>query len=179
MRGERRAQQRLYELTYGRLMNVCLRYTKDDEEARSYFVQGFLKILNNLSRYTHDGPFESWACRVMINAVLDDLRRNKRYKQTHVHSEAQQIENHQPDIAWNAFEQRANADDVLALVRKLPEATRDVFLLFGIDGYSHKEIGAMLGISEGTSKWHVSEARKKLIVMLSAQYNNEPVHGKR
>lgn len=178
MRGERRAQQRLYELTYSRLMNVCLRYTKDDEEARSYYVQGFLKILNNLSQYTFEGAFESWACRVMINAVIDDLRRNKNYKQTHVQTESEKLQ-YRADVSWNAFDLQANADDVMALVNKLPDATRDVFLLFGIDGYTHKEIGAMLGISEGTSKWHVSEARKRLMHMLSVQYNRETVHGKR
>lgn len=177
MREERRAQQRLYELTYSRLMNVCLRYTKDEEEARSHFVQGFLKILNNLSRYSYEGVFEAWASRVMINSVLDDLRRNKKYKQTHIHTENENIE-HKNDVDWNAFEQKANAEYVMSLVKKLPDASRQVFLLFGIDGYSHKEIGTMLGITEGTSKWHLFEARKKLIHMLSAQYNYT-VHGKR
>jgi len=113
----------------------------------------------------------------MINTVLDHLRRNKKYKQTHVHTE-QQTE-HKHDVDWNAFEQKANADDVMSLVKKLPDASREVFLLFGVDGYSHKEIAAMLGITEGTSKWHLFEARRRLIAMLAVTFNYSPIHGKR
>src|SRR4029078_12055401 len=74
MRNERRAQQRLYESLHSRLMNICLRYTKDEEEARSHFIQGFLKILTNISQFTFEGLFESWASRVMINSIIDTLR---------------------------------------------------------------------------------------------------------
>jgi RNA polymerase sigma factor (sigma-70 family) len=115
----------------------------------------------------------------MINAILDDLRRNKRYKQTQRPTETDIIDFHNTDVTWNDFEHKTNADDLLAMIRQLPDATRDVFCLYGIDGFKHHEIATMLGISEGTSKWHVSEARKRLIVMLTNAHNPATANGKR
>jgi RNA polymerase sigma factor (sigma-70 family) len=168
MRNERRAQQRLYERLHSRLMNICLRYTKDEEEARSHFIQGFLKILTNINQFTFEGLFESWASRVMINSIIDTLRQKKRYTQAITLVQDNDVMT--SDVTLNEFELRAGADDVLALVKKLPEATRDVFLLYAVDGYTHHEIAHMLNIAEGTSKWHVSEARKRLTGLITEQY---------
>lgn len=165
MREERRAQQALYEAMHSRLMNVCLRYTRDEEEARSHFVQGFLKILTNLRLYNFDGAFESWASRVMINSIIDTLRSKKRYNQTIALVDADTMTNN--DVSWNEFELRCAAEDVLNLVKKLPDATRAVFMLYAVDGYAHQEIASMLNIAEGTSKWHVSDARRRLVDLIN------------
>ncbi|HZG01366.1 MAG TPA: RNA polymerase sigma factor, partial [Chitinophagales bacterium] len=175
MRDDRRAQQRLYETVHARLMNVCLRYTRDEEEARSHFINGFMKILSNLRHYSFDGPFEPWAARVMINATIDTLRQRKRYTQNITVTEAENIQ--APDVSWNEFEQRAAADDLLSLVKRLPDASRAVFMMFAVDGYAHAEIAALLGISEGTSKWHVSDARKRLTAMIAEQQKRNYNHG--
>lgn len=170
MRNDRRALQRLYDILKTRLLNVCMRYAKDEEEARSYFVQGFFKITSNLAKFDFGVLFETWATRVMINSILDELRKRKRYKQNVTDVDFTEVQT--ADVSFNDYESKAAAEDVLAMVRSLPDATRDVFLLYAVDGYAHKEIAALLRISEGTSKWHVSEARKKLRAMLAEQEKN-------
>ena len=165
MRNDRRAYQRLYDILRVRLMNVCLRYASDEEEARSYFVQGFMKIANSMAGFDFNVYFETWATRVMINSILDELRKRKRYRQMIPGVDVEDVPT--AAVSLNDYENKSNADDVLALVKRLPDATRDVFLLYAVDGYTHKEIAAALRVSEGTSKWHVCEARKRLKVMIA------------
>ena len=160
--GNGQAQRQLYERYAGRLFGLCCRYIKDRMEAEDVLVTGFTKILSKLDQYKGDGSFEGWMKRVIINEALSHLRRSR-----NMHLET--------DLEWAHAEpdyQRLHdvleAEDLLQLVAELPHGYRMVFNLYAIEGYNHQEIGAMLGISENTSKSQLSRARAMLIKQLEA-----------
>ncbi|HAP00734.1 MAG TPA: RNA polymerase subunit sigma-24 [Bacteroidetes bacterium] len=171
---DRRAQNMLYKQTYTRLMNICRRYARNSEEARELFTIGFLKILNNLDKYQQHIPFESWISRVMINSIIDEHRRHSSFKEHHQFVENEKLD-YKNEADFNEYEKQMSTDQALSMLNQLPEATRKVFALFAIDDYTHKEIAVMLGISENTSKWHVSDARKRLLKQLSGTFKTEKV----
>jgi RNA polymerase sigma factor (sigma-70 family) len=157
---DRKAEFELYKLTYSYLMSICMRYSKDKDTASESLNLGFLKILKNLTSYKSSIPFKSWIRRVMVNTLIDEYRKNKREKEKIMYVNEYYDS---PDFSEvNEALSRLNYQQLLSQINLLPEATKKVFNLFAIDGYSHKEIGEMLMISEGTSKWHVNAARQKL-----------------
>lgn len=160
--GDRKAQYTLYRLCFPVLMAVCARYRRGEQDAVSALNNGFLKILNNLDKYNPEVPFEAWIRRIMINTAIDEFRREKKWRDATIYTE--NIEREYPDepIAWNEADQRFDLEQLEKLLCRLPRVTQQVFNLFAIDGYSHAEIAALLHISDGTSKWHVSFARKQL-----------------
>ena len=171
-KGDRRAQNELYEKCYAILLSICLRYERNLEEAKHIMNLGFLKIATNLDRWSPEVSFENWIRRIMINTNIDEYRKKKKRRQ--VFSDLD-VEDHKPDLRHfdvNAALDRLNVEVLEKLVQNLPEDMRKVFNLFAIDGYSHGEIGEMLDIPEGTSKWLLSIARKSLrekIISLTAE----------
>ncbi len=157
---DRKAEYELYKLTYSYLMGICMRYSKDKDTASESLNMGFLKILKNLSTYKPEIPFKSWIRRVMVNTLIDDYRKNNRDREKVTYVEEYYDNSDFSDV--NEALSRINYNQLLVQINMLPEATKKVFNLFAIDGYSHKEIGEMLMISEGTSKWHLNAARQKL-----------------
>lgn len=157
---DRKAEYELYKLTYSYLMGICMRYSRDKDSASESLNMGFLKILKNLSTYKPEIPFKSWIRRVMVNTLIDEYRKNKREREKVTYVEEYYDSSDFSDV--NEALSRINYNQLLAQINLLPEATKKVFNLFAIDGYSHKEIGEMLMISEGTSKWHLNAARQKL-----------------
>jgi RNA polymerase sigma factor (sigma-70 family) len=170
IRGERRGQYELYKLCYGILMAVCFRYERNKEDAEFLLNKAFLKILNNLESYSTNVPFEAWIRRITINTAIDEYRKNQRSKIDYVEEPMQLASLSEMD--YNDAEKRFNAEELLALIRKLPPVSQKVFNLYIIDGYNHKEIAEKLGMSEGTSKWHLSSGRKKLQEMMRKLMNN-------
>jgi RNA polymerase sigma-70 factor (ECF subfamily) len=161
-----RAQLELYKLCYPTLLSVCLRYESNKEDAEFLLNNGFMKILTNLKSFAHDKPFEAWIRRIMINAIIDNFRKYGKHKNV---LDFKDITGDGTENKWidhNAADMAYQAEELLNMVKSLPTESRRVFNLYAIDGYSHKEIGLMLGISDGTSKWHLSFARKKLREML-------------
>lgn len=160
---DRRAQHSLYKECFSFLMRVGHRYTQNKEEAVSLLNMAFLKILTQLDKYNEEIEFEFWAKKIMINTVIDEYRKNKRYDEKFV------VKDWSEEVGQNFYVDADRADkkydleEIMNLIQSLPNATRNVFNLFVIDGYSHKEIAEKMGISEGTSKWHLSEARKILV----------------
>jgi len=155
-------------------MSVCMRYKIDYDEAKSSVNAGFLKILNNLDRYDPKVPFEAWIKRIMINHVIDEFRKNRKVKELIEYTDFN--EKYVLDMVdYNAADKEFDAADLEAMIRTLPPVTKKVFNLFAIDGYSHKEICKMLGIHDGTSKWHVSSARKKLQDMINQKLDSQKV----
>ncbi len=154
---DRKSQLELYRLCYPVLIAVARRYRKNDEDHMTLVNNAFIKIIQHLDRFDN-AYFYSWIKRIMTNEIIDDYRRNKNYQQ--FFSQDASIENnefHSPEIEYEWTD--AHLKQLLLTV---PESSRVVFNLFALDGFSHKEIGEMLGISEQTSKWHVKMARKKL-----------------
>ena len=164
-KGDRKAQSRLYEVCYSPLMQVCARYYNNEEDARATLNKGFLKILDNLDRYRPEVPFLAWIRRIMVNCVIDQFRRNKNYK---AQMEMVDFQDHSAPAPTelNEAEKQYDAAELRAMILNLPVGAQKVFNLFVIDGFSHEEIGKMLGISEGTSRWHLANARKELRAQL-------------
>ncbi|MDZ4667474.1 MAG: sigma-70 family RNA polymerase sigma factor [bacterium] len=162
---ERKAQYELYKRSYSLLMSVCRRYANDLYEADDLLNIGFLKILNNLDKYQPKIPFERWIRKVMINAIIDEFRKTKMLAQTI--SYVEEYHDSVVEQVINNALKKLNVEELYNYVKRLPKMSQSVFNLFAIDGYSHKEIGEMLKISEGTSKWHVNFAREKLKGMIA------------
>ena len=153
--GSRRDQELLYRRHSARLYSVCLQYSGNDEEAKDILQEGFIKVFENLHLYKHEGSFEGWLRRIVVNTALERYRRrNHLYRVDDIDT----IEEPEamPDTEDYAGLQ---AIDLLFIIRELPPKYRMVFNLYAIEGYSHKEIGEMLSISEGTSKSNLSRAR--------------------
>lgn len=170
-RGDRKAQYALYRVCFPVLMSVCSRYQRDQQDAVSAMNNGFLKIIQNLDRYKHgEVPFEAWIRRIMINTVIDEFRRERKWRELTVFTdEIERAYPHEP-VEWNDAEQRLKVQHLESLLRRLPPMTQKVFNLFALDGFSHHEISEMLGMSEGTSKWHVNHARTQLQTWIKAEY---------
>lgn len=157
---DRKAEYELYKLTYSYLMSICMRYSKDKDTASESLNMGFLKILRNLGTYKPEIPFKAWIRRVMVNTLIDEYRKNVREREKVTYVEEYFDSSDFSDV--NEALSRISYNQILDQIGLLPEATKKVFNLYAIDGYSHKEISEMLSISEGTSKWHLNAARQKL-----------------
>lgn len=157
IRNDRRAQQQLYKQYCGAMMNLCLTYTKNEEDAIEVLQDGFLKVFQQIQRFdSSKSSIYTWIRTVVIRTAIDFLRRKNQKPDA-----VEWKEDYDPVINAEAV-QRMSSEEVLALLQKLPSTTRAVFNLYVVEGYNHREIGELLGISEGTSKWHLSEARKSL-----------------
>ena len=159
IRKDPRAEHALYKAMYPMMMSVCSRYENNRQDAAARMNEGFLKVLTNLSKRRPEVPFEAWARRIMINTVIDNFRK-ERERKAHETMEVPVNENVGTEV--NDYLRQMEADAFAELLLHVPEMSRKVFNLFAIDGFSHAEISEMLGISAGTSKWHVSYARQTL-----------------
>jgi RNA polymerase sigma-70 factor (ECF subfamily) len=164
----RKAQLELYKMCYPVLIAVARRYRKNSEDHMALVNNAFIKIIQNLDKY-QEGRFFSWTKRIITNEIIDDYRRNKKY--LHFFHQDEAVDFHKNTIPEVEYE--INDLYLNSIVEELPESTKVVFNLFAIDGYSHKEIGDMLGISEQTSKWHTKIARKKLKELIKIEMNHE------
>jgi RNA polymerase sigma-70 factor (ECF subfamily) len=154
---DRRAQELLYRSFYRAMMTLCLRYTKNDQDAVEVLNNGFLKVFKNIQRYDPgQASLYTWIRTIVVNACLDFIRSRNRQEQCQELDDS--VEVHIPPEVVGRF----RAAELLQLIRTLPPATQAVFNLYVLEGYTHKEIKELLNISAGTSKWHLSEARKLL-----------------
>ncbi|MEM7372916.1 MAG: sigma-70 family RNA polymerase sigma factor [Bacteroidota bacterium] len=170
--GQRDARASLYRQFYNYAMSICLRYSKDREEAKEIVNDGFLKIFAKLDKYDHRKSFQGWLRRIMINASIDFYRRN----QKHYHQADLEAAKHMGVEAHGLSS--LTQQEIMDAVQKLPPSYRMVFNLFVVEGYKHEEIAEELGISIGTSKSNLAKARAKLKVSLAHHYaNNLNYHG--
>ncbi len=174
-RGDRKAQYNLYRICYPILMSICLRYHREESDAAAVLNQGFLKIITKMDTYRPKIPFEAWIRRIMINTIIDEYRKNRHVKELIEYKDFSEIEASSELVDLNEADKQFDAAQLEALIQQLPSMTQKVFNLFAIDGYTHKEIAEMLKISAGTSKWHVSSARKKLAEWMRKAMNSSRV----
>nr|WP_262904902.1 sigma-70 family RNA polymerase sigma factor [Hymenobacter pini] len=146
----------LYERFAGLMLGVCLRYLRRREDAEEALIVGFTKVFRALGQYRHEGSFEGWIRRIVVNEALGMLRRKEP-----LHMAIDDLTYDVPATAAEA-ESQLNAQDMMALLQELPAGYRTVFNLYALEGYTHPEIGELLGISEGTSKSQLSKARAML-----------------
>ena len=160
-RGNRQAQQLLYDRYAGRMYSVCLRYARNPMEAEDIVVIAFTKIFERISQYRGEGSFEGWIRRITVNEALSALRRNRT-----MGIEAD-LDSADREIDYQQLSDHLEAEDLIQIIEKLPPGYRVVFNMYAIDGYSHKEIAEALGISENTSKSQLSRARAVLQKLLA------------
>jgi RNA polymerase sigma factor (sigma-70 family) len=160
IRKERKAQYDLYKEVFRYLMSICVRYTHSYEEANEALNMGFLKILNNMEKYRADVPFKAWIRKIMVNVLIDEYRKKK--KESDKMKMVQDYAEHTPMVELNNAISKMDAERIHKLISELPPVSQKVFNLFVIDGFEHKEIATMLGITEGTSKWHLHNSREQL-----------------
>ena len=160
---DRKAQLELYRICFSTLMSVAFRYKKNEADAAALSNDAFLKILLNISKYNTETPFNAWVRRIAINNAIDNYRKNKKREET-----IETVENFDNIEGADHFEldNEIEYQELNKMLLSLPNATRVVFNLFAIDGYSHKEITEELNIKLETSKWHMKEARKRLKALL-------------
>lgn len=160
---DRRSQKVLYEYCYRQFIRLCMRYYSNHEDARHALNNGFLKIVNGLQNVDLDElNFAAWAKRIIVNTLIDEYRKNKNHNQVIVAKETESELANSAEKVENLGSLELNYQEILDLLKTIPPISAHVFTLYVIDGYNHKEIGELLEISEGTSKWHLSTARKLL-----------------
>jgi RNA polymerase sigma factor (sigma-70 family) len=151
--GDRRMQEELYRRFSPRMYAVCLRYAGTSEEAQDILQEGFIKIFKKLTSFRGEGSFEGWIRRIFVNTAIEHFRR-KKYMQPVTEKEENTMEGNYLSVLDDLAER-----DILALVQQLSPGYRTVFNMYVVEGYTHKEIGDILGISEGTSKSQLSRAK--------------------
>jgi RNA polymerase sigma factor (sigma-70 family) len=164
-KGDRRSQNELYRITYPYLMSICLRYTHNSDRARENLNIGFFKILRYLGSYRIAEPFKPWVRKVMINSLIREYKKEKALTLNLVY--VQDYLDSAKYTELNEIIGQINTQQMYEYVARLHPTARQVFNLFIVDGYQHKEIAAMLDISEGTSKWYLNQAREKLRDMIN------------
>lgn len=153
LKGDRRIQQELYNRFSPKMYAVCLRYAGNAEEAQDILQEGFIKVFKKLDSFRNEGSFEGWVRRIFVNTAIEQFRR-KRYLMPVTEKEENTIEGKYLSVLDNLA-----VSDIMALVQELSPGYRTVFNMYVVEGYSHKEIGDILGISEGTSKSQLSRAK--------------------
>lgn len=162
VKDDRKAIQMLYEYCFRMFMPVCYRYHNNEEDARSSLNIGFMKILKGLETVDDDVNFPAWSKRIIVNTLIDEYRKKRNYNSRVSSRETERELDIDASPEANEAESNFGYESLLKLITELPEVSQKVFNLYVIEGYNHKEIGDLLGISEGTSKWHLSTARKML-----------------
>ncbi|NNE29188.1 MAG: RNA polymerase sigma factor [Saprospiraceae bacterium] len=160
VRNDRWSQEQLYRKYFQKMLSLCMRFTQDKEEAQDILNQGFLRVFQKLHTFGFRGSLEGWIRKLVYHAAADHFKKRSRYTEFLI------LEGHEIPHDATAL-QKCYVDDLLTLVEKLPPATKQVFKLYAIEGYTHREIAEKVQISIGTSKWHLSEARTKLQAFMS------------
>ncbi len=162
---DRRSQNELYRELFSYLMNICIRYKTNYDDAGSALNLIYLKILKGLEKFDSTKPFLPWVKTIAIRHLVDEYRMEKRHDNVGLDHLDMSSANGHGDVAIS----KLNADDILNMIRHLPTTTGKVFNLYVVDGYKHREIAELLSISEGTSKWHLNHARKQLQLFLKIE----------
>ncbi|WP_081208059.1 RNA polymerase sigma factor [Salegentibacter sediminis] len=162
-----KAQEELYRLYAGKLFGLCLKYSNNYQQAQDNLQDGFVSIFKKISQYQDKGSFEGWMKRIIINTALQKHRKEKFLDIINEDLlEEQEIEIEEEDLP---------VDFLLKLIQELPPRYREVFNLYVLDGYSHKEISALLSISQGSSKSNLARARGILKERIENHQNNNSV----
>lgn len=150
--GDNRAFQQLYDHIAGRMYSLCLRYAGNSNDANDCFQEGFVKLYRHLSGFRGDGSFEGWARRIFVGTCIDFIKKKKAVF-TVISEDAELASD---DL--NGYDKLTN-NDLMKMISTLPDGYRTVINLYLVEGYNHKEIGEMLGISEEGSRSQLYRAR--------------------
>lgn len=151
-------------------MGVCLRYAKNQAEAEDILQDGFVKVFSNLHKFQPYGSFEGWVRRIFVNTAIEYYRQRRRFMINDI-----ELENQDFEFSDDVLDKMA-AEEIIALIKDMPDGYRMVFNMYAIEGYSHKEIADELGISVGTSKSQYSRARSYLQKQMAEIEKKETVN---
>lgn len=161
-KGNTKSQEQIYRLLAPKIFAVCLKYSRNYEEAQDNLQEGFLLIFEKISQFSNKGSFEGWAKKVVVNLILQQYRKDNIFEIV--------SENHPEEVEIEVEEENVSLDFLTRIIQELPDRYRLVFSLYVLDGYSHKEIAQMLTINIGTSKSNLSRA--KAILKEKIELNN-------
>jgi RNA polymerase sigma-70 factor (ECF subfamily) len=167
-KGKSAYQEQLYKHCFAPMIKVCLRYTRNMDEAAGFYNTAMFKVFTNINQYRNDGEFLGWVRRIVVNTCITVLKQNLKFQYKELTGSQELSQVSQPEIY-----QQLTSSEILEAVQSLPENMKLVFNLFVLDGYTHEKIAELLGISKGTSKWYLHEARKILKGKIKALYNYE------
>jgi RNA polymerase sigma-70 factor, ECF subfamily len=159
--------EKIYQELSPKMYGVCLRYASDKDEAKDILQESFIKIYHQLKTFRGDGSFEGWARKIIVNTALEYFKTKTKYRNVPLHDfeEVFEIENDDDILSDLSFQ------EMLLLVQELPPTYRLVFNLYVFEGMKHREIAERIGISEGTSKSNLSDARRILQKKLQGTFN--------
>lgn len=169
LRNDRKWQERFYRCYFATMHRMVRRHTADEETILHILNTGFLRVFQKLDTFKFEGSLEGWVRRLVFHALSDFFRKDNRRLRF------LDLEERDRPTRTNVV-QDLYFDDLVMLVKTLPPATETVFRMYAIEGYNHPEIADRLGISVGTSKWHLSNARKLLQAKL-ANHENYRTYG--
>ncbi|WP_254561044.1 RNA polymerase sigma factor [Dyadobacter diqingensis] len=163
--GNNQAQRYLYKKFFGYAKSICLRYTTSKEESEEVLNEGFLKVFRNLEGYDNTYPFKVWLRTIMVNTAISNFRKNKKHSEEKIALE---------DAPYLGFEEdivsHITAEEILQLIQHIKPVYKNVFLLYVVDGYNHREVGELLGINEATVRSHYVRARALLQHLIKQNY---------
>lgn len=159
-------QEKLFRKFANRMMGIALRYLKSRDLAEDVVQEGFIKVFDNLKNFKFEGPLEAWITRIMVNTAISYYNKNKKTAfEEDISTINEELGNQYDHVGHNL-----QANDLLKLINMLPDGYKLVFNMFAIEGYSHKQIAQMLGITESTSKTQYFKARNYLKKLLEQQH---------
>lgn len=173
--GNRKSQQQLFQTFFGKMMVVCMRYTKDRDTAQDILQDAFIKAFDKMSDFTFTGSFEGWLRRIMVNTAIDHFRKSKHLVELIENQNYADEDDNENDFGEEG-EQEENSwenlssDDILLAMQELSPAYQTVFNLYVMENYQHKDIAEMLNISVGTSKSNLAKARANLKKILEKKF---------
>ena len=160
-------QEQLYKLFYPDMIKICYRYANDMDGAGIIYNNAMLRIFKGIGNYNEEGKLTGWIKTIIVNCCIDFCKSKSVFNNaTNIISETDIT------ILPDVFD-RLSGKDIQQLIAQLPKATGNVFNLYIYEGFTHKQIGEQLGISDSTSKWHISEAKKLLKTKFENIFTNE------
>ncbi|MFZ4400815.1 MAG: RNA polymerase sigma factor [Bacteroidales bacterium] len=157
VKGDKKAQKALYDKYSAKMLGVCMRYFRNIDEAEDALQEGFIRIFNSIDKFRNDGSFDGWIRRIIVNTAINVYKSNLKHYYAVDYSEIEEVIE-DDKLNFDMF----SVEYLLKVIQSLPEGYRIVFNLYEIEGYSHKEIGIMLGISINTSKSQLMKAKRYL-----------------
>lgn len=172
LRGKSEAQKQLYDHFAADMYGICYRYTKSAADAEDVLQEGFIKVFRNLEHYRQEGELGAWIRRIMVNTALNYLKQSKRYSTEMLYEE----DNLHPVSTENPMI-HLQAKELADLIRQLPTGCQTIFNLHAVEGFTHVEIGEMLGIHTGTSRSQYARARMMMVAWIEKR--NEKIKQRR
>ncbi len=166
LKNERQAQENLYRHFFPIMERMVMRYTQDEDQIIDILNNGFLKVFQKIDKYTYQGSFEGWVRKIIFRSLSDYFRKSRRDLAFLIYEEEFKKEPSQPS------DHKLYYQDLIQLLDNLPETQMQVFHLFAVEGFTHKEISERLNINQNTCRWHLAQARKVLQNEYSKKYQS-------